>query len=58
MKAIQTDNSGEYRRQFEDFYKAQVIRIECKVPKTPKLNRLVENETDDDGESKEHIVTC
>ena len=42
LKVVRTDNGGEYRGQFEEYCKAQGIRIKYIVPKTPELNGLVE----------------
>ena len=42
LKVVRTNNSGEYRGYFEEYYKAQGIRIEYTVPKTPELNGLAE----------------
>ena len=42
LKAVQTNNGGKYRGQFEEYYKAQGIQIEYTIPKTPELNGLVE----------------
>ena len=42
LKVVRTDNSGEYRGHFEEYCKAQSIRIEYIVRKTPALNMLVE----------------
>ena len=42
LKAVRTDNGGKYRGKFEEYYKAQGIQIEYTIPKTPKLNGLVE----------------
>ena len=42
LKAVQTDNGGEYKGHFEEYYKAQGIRIKYIVPKTPELNGLAE----------------
>ena len=40
LKVVRTDNGGEYKGQFEEYYKSQGIRIEYTVPKTPELNEL------------------
>ena len=42
MKIVRTDNGGEYKGKFEEYYKCQGIRIEYTVPKTPDLNGLAE----------------
>ena len=42
LKVVQTDNNGEYRGQFEEYYKAQSIQIEYTIPKSPELNGLAE----------------
>ena len=42
LKAIRTDNGGEYQGQFEEYCQSQGIRLEYTVPKTPKLNGLAE----------------
>ena len=42
MKVVQTNNSGEYRGQFELYCKTQGIKLEYIVPKTPELNTLAE----------------
>ena len=36
LKAVRPDNDGEYRGQFEEYCKAQGIRIEYTMPKTPE----------------------
>ena len=42
MKAIQTNNGGEYTEQFEEYFLSQGIRLEYIVSKTPELNRMAE----------------
>ena len=42
LKAVQTDNGGEYRGLFQEYCRAQGIRLEYTVPKTPELNGIAE----------------
>jgi transposase InsO family protein len=42
LKAVRTDNGGEYRGQFEMYCKIQGIKLQYTVPKTPELNGLAE----------------
>ena len=42
LKAIRADNGGEYRGQFEEYYRSKGIRLEFTIPKTPELNRPAE----------------
>ena len=42
LKAVRTNNDGEYRGQFEEYCKSQGIKLEYTVPKTSELNGLVE----------------
>ena len=42
LKAIQTNNGGEYTEQFEEYFLSQGIRLEYIVSKTPELNRMAE----------------
>ena len=34
LKAVRADNRGEYRGQFEEYYRSKGIRLEFTVPKT------------------------
>ena len=38
LKAVRTDNGGEYRGQFEEYYRSKGIRLEFTVAKTLELN--------------------
>ena len=38
MKAVRTDNGGEYRGQFEMYFKTQGIKLEYPLPKTHEMN--------------------
>ena len=40
MKVVRTDNGGKYRRQFQEYCKAQCIRLEYTLPNTLELNGL------------------
>ena len=40
MKAVQVDNGGEYRGQFEEYCRSKGIRFEFTMPKTLELNGL------------------
>ena len=40
LKAVQADNKGEYRGQFEEYCRSKGILLEFTVPKTPELNGL------------------
>ena len=40
LKAVWTDNGGEYRGQFEEYCQMQGIWLEYIVLKTPKLNGM------------------
>ena len=42
LKCIRANNRGEYRGQFEQYYREHGIRLVRSVPKTPKHNRVVE----------------
>jgi len=42
LKCVRSDNGGEYRGLFENYCKAQGIKLEKIVPKTPQLNRVAE----------------
>ena len=42
LKAVRTDNGGEYRGQFKEYYRSQGIRLEYTEPKTPESNGLAE----------------
>ena len=42
LKAVWTDNGGEYRGQFEDYCRSQGILLEYIMPKTPELNGMAE----------------
>mgnify|MGYP002775900261 CR=1 FL=1 len=42
LKAVRVDNGGEYRGQFEEYYRSKGIRLEYTVSKTPMLNGLAE----------------
>ena len=42
LKAVRTDNGGEYMGQFEQYCKSHGIKLEYTVPKTPQLNGLAE----------------
>ena len=42
LKVVQTNNGGEYRRQFEEYCQSQGIRLKYIVLKTPELNGLAE----------------
>lgn len=44
VRTLRTDNSGEYTStQFEDYLKAEGIRHELTVPKTPQQNGVAEH---------------
>ena len=42
LKCVGSDNGGEYRGPFENYCKAQGIKLEKTVPKTPQLNGVAE----------------
>ena len=42
LKAVRADNGGEYRGQFDEYYRSKGIRLEYTVPKMPKWNGLAE----------------
>ena len=35
LKAVQAENGGEYRGQFEEYCRSKGIRLEYTMPKTP-----------------------
>lgn len=41
LKCIQTDNSGEYKNIFEEYYRNHGIRLKKAIPKTPQHNGVV-----------------
>ena len=42
FKVVWTDNEGEYRGQFEEYYRSQGIQLEYTMLKTPELNSMAE----------------
>ena len=42
LKAVRANNGGEYRGQFEEYYRSKGIQLEFTVLKTPELNGLAE----------------
>ena len=45
LKNVRLDNGGEYRGPFEAYWKAQGIKLEKTVPKTPQLNGVAKDQT-------------
>ena len=58
LKAVQADNGGEYRGQFEEYCRSKGIRLEFTVPKTPELNGLAERMNRTIMEGPEYAGAC